>query len=257
MNRFFRSLLIIFFTALFLATAAPALAQSEFTLNVHRNFGFSSGSQIRGSFTAPVVGGGPVARVVFLIDGKVMVETSTEPYKLDFQTSAYPSGWHELSAEIHLKDGRTLATPVRRLEFVSAAQESESMQKILFPTLGGLFALIAGGMALQFLFLRNRPRLELPYGVPRKYGFNGGGVCPRCNRPFALHWWGLNSGFKSKYDRCDFCGKWSVVKRLSAGELAEAELAELKMAQPETMPEAKSEEEQLKELIDNSRYIDQ
>jgi hypothetical protein len=66
----------------------------------------------------------------------------------------------------------------------------------------------------------------------------------------------LNAGIGSKFTRCIFCGKWSVVRRLSLNELRAAEAAELADAQPEQPLHEKSEAEKLKDLMDESRFTD-
>lgn len=232
------------------------LAQSnEYRLNLHRTFGFSSGSQIRGSFSMDVVGPGTFQSVAFLIDGQVMAEVNSVPFNLAFQTSQYPIGWHELSAVVVTTEGKKFTTPARRFEFVSTEQEAAAVTSIIIPLAGGILLVMLLGVGFQFLFLRNRPLSTLPLGSPRSYGIIGGGVCPQCHRPYSLHWWGPNLGFRMKFDRCDFCGKWTIVKRLSRSELAAAENAELQMVQPVANHASKTEAELLKEMIEKSKYI--
>lgn len=45
---------------------------------------------------------------------------------------------------------------------------------------------------------------------PPYKGLLGGTVCPSCQHPYALHWWGINLLTK-RYDRCPHCGKWHAV----------------------------------------------
>jgi hypothetical protein len=47
-----------------------------------------------------------------------------------------------------------------------------------------------------------------------------------------------------------------MVRRASREELTRAEAAEVQMAQPEKPIQAESEEQKLKELLDESRYTD-
>jgi hypothetical protein len=59
-----------------------------------------------------------------------------------------------------------------------------------------------------------------------------------------------------KFDRCPYCGKWSLVRRASQAQLQEAEAAELREAgEGITLPEA-SPEEKLRKDMENSRYQD-
>ncbi len=90
-------------------------------------------------------------------------------------------------------------------------------------------------------------------GVSRDYGLMGGAVCPKCGHPFSLALLSLKFGFGTLLARCESCGKWSIVRRASPDELRAAELAE---AQPARPIHEKSEEEKLKELVDESRFTD-
>ena len=235
---------------------SPAQAQqADYRLNLSRDFGYSSGSQIRGNFTASIAGSQDnIQSVTYLIDGKSIAEVTTAPFKLKFVTTDYPLGWHDMSAQIHTKDGQTATTATRRYEFASADQESATMRTIVFPLLGGVLLIIVIALGAQVLAMRKKPKLDLPLGSPRQYGISGGAVCPKCHRPFALHWWALNAGIGSKIDCCDFCGHWGMVRRTSREELARAEAAEILMAQPEKPIQAESEEQKLKEMLDESRY---
>jgi hypothetical protein len=231
--------------------------QAEFSLSVHRNFGYSSGSQIRGNFNLDIVGAQTIKSVTYLIDGSVISQVTSSPFSQTIQTSDYALGWHDLSAIVETLDGRKVTTASRRFEFASAEQESSGTLSIVGPLLGGvvlLFVLIVG---FQMLFTRNKPKATLPLGESRRYGIRGGSVCPHCHRAVSLHWWALNIGLGAKFDRCDFCGKWSILKALSSKDLAAAEAAELQMAQPTPVVSTKSEKNVLDDLIDKSRYIDQ
>ena len=237
---------------------ALVFAQSEeYRLNLHRNFGYSSGSQIRGLFSIDVIGPANIKTITYRIDGQVMAQVVTSPFGYSFQTSHFSAGWHDLSADIETLDGRTITTGSKRFEFVTAEQETSGVINIVIPILGGvlaLFAIILGG---QFLINRKRPGVQLPLGASRDYGIMGGGVCPRCHRPYPLHWWTLNIGFGTKFDRCIFCGKWAIIRRSNKFELASAEISELQMAKPVTPVATQSEEERLREMVDNSRYTRQ
>jgi len=106
------------------------------------------------------------------------------------------------------------------------------------------------------VFSRNRPHTHLPLGAPRDYGLAGGAVCPRCHRPSPFGLLTLNVGLGTKVARCPFCGKWSVVHRLSLAELRAAEAAELAEAQAGQPVFHKSEAEKTKEALDDSRFTD-
>jgi hypothetical protein len=255
-GRFVRAVALFLVAMALLLPAGAALAQNtDFRLNLQRDFGFGNGSSIRGLFTVDVVGTEPIQMVTYLLDNQVMAEVKQAPFHYQFDTGKYPEGWHEISAVVLTKDGRKVTTPTRRFQFVSAAEESSTMSKIILPLLGFTFLAMVIGMGMSVLSMRRRPKSTLPLGARRNYGISGGAVCPNCKRPFALHWWGMNL-FTGKYDRCDFCGRTGIFKRASREELAAAEVAELKQAQPDQPIREKSEDEKLKEMLDDSRFTD-
>lgn len=103
------------------------------------------------------------------------------------------------------------------------------------------------------LFSRNRPNAHLPLGAPRDYGFMGGAVCPRCQRPSPFSVLTFNFGIGTKLTRCAFCGHWAMVRRLSLAELRAAEAAELEHAPAS----AQSAADQTQKAVDDSRFMDQ
>ena len=251
------AVICLLLTAYCLLAPAVWAQDAELTLSVRRNIGYSGGSQIRGSFRMEVTGPDNLTSVTFKVDDREVGTVTTPPFKINFNTSDYPLGWHDLSAVGQTADGRTLASNVRRFEFVSSEEEWAAVGKIIIPIFGllGVVLLIAVGVPL-LLTLAGK-KTTVPLGAARNYGVTGGAICPRCRRPFAIHWWGFNVSLAGKFDRCDHCGKWSFARRVSVEKLREAEAAELKMAQPETpIPEA-SPEEKLKQQLDASRFTDE
>ncbi|MGB9897641.1 hypothetical protein [Thermanaerothrix sp.] len=237
------------------ATATPPV--TSYRLGLRRNFGYGGGSQIRGDFTLSLVPESGVSQVTFLMDGQPMATVKTPPFRFRFNTGDYPLGWHELSAEVVTTDGQVFYTPARRIEFVSAEVERQAMVRILVPLLGGVLGLMALGMGLQFLLLGRKSSQPLPLGAPRKYGLVGGAICPRCKRATPLHLWSITLGV-GRLDRCEACGRWSVMRRATPAELAAAEQAERQQAAPSApgVVSPQSEEERLRELLDRSRFLD-
>lgn len=105
-------------------------------------------------------------------------------------------------------------------------------------------------------FLTSRKNVHLPPGTARDYGFAGGAICPKCYRPVRLGLMPLKLGFGTKIIRCEYCGKWSIVRRASLEELRAAEAAELADTQPTGFEHEKSDDEKLKDMVDNSRFMD-
>jgi hypothetical protein len=102
------------------------------------------------------------------------------------------------------------------------------------------------------LLLRRGKHLNLPLGAERNYGVGGGGICPKCHRPFAIPLFSPRLGF-SRLAACPFCGKWSMVRVEPLSKLREAERAELEWAKPDQFSDS-SEDEKLSKEIDDSKY---
>lgn len=240
--------------AVLLTGLSTAQAQDGYSVHLNRDFGFGNGSQIRGTFSISLVGDEKqVASVEFQIDGQKLATVSQAPFKQQFNTSSYPSAIHDLGAVVTLKNGSTITTETRRYQFVSAAEESASMKGILVPLLSVVFGLIVVMVVLQMLAARGKPVGGPPPGTARSYGFAGGSICPKCNRPTPFHALGFNVGF-GKLDRCENCGKWSVMRRYSMDQLRAAEAAEAEAEKASGPVVEKSEEEKLRDLLDDSRY---
>jgi hypothetical protein len=248
-------LFIAIFTFL---TTAIALAQTddELTLHLRRNFGYSSGTgKIQGDFTIRAEGPDDLQLVVFYIDDQVMGEVSEPPFQLKFNTDSYPLGVHALRATGFTVDGREIYSPEQLREFVSAEAGWKAAGRIALPILGITFGIILFSIILP-IFLGRGKKDRLPLGAQRNYGMFGGAICPRCNRPFARHIWGLNL-VVGKLDRCPYCGKWSMARRTPIEILRAAEAAELDNV--EGSGEAKtqhSDEERLHKELEDSRFQD-
>lgn len=233
------------------------LQQAEFRLDVNRDFGYGNGADVRGNFSMTVHGDqSTIQAVTYYIDGEAMGRFTEPPFKIQFQTSDYATGVRELTAVVETVDGRSVTTPAVRLNFLSAEQQSASFQKIIIPIGGILLVVLIITFGFQYLAMRGNE--HLPAGAPRSYGMLGGAICPRCDRPFARHIWGINL-IAGKLDRCPYCGKWFLAVRRSPAELAAAEQAELASARSaESGPlgngQVETEEERMKKLLDESRY---
>ena len=119
----------------------------------------------------------------------------------------------------------------------------------------GIIILIIVVVRVGSLFIsRNKPNKHLPPGAPRTYGLAGGTICPHCHRPFPFGVLSLRFGIGTKLARCEFCGRWSFVRRRSLEELRAAEAAELAGVQPDQTHPVKSEADRTQELMDESRF---
>ena len=86
---------------------------------------------------------------------------------------------------------------------------------------------------------------------PKQYGVAGGAVCPRCTFPYSRNMLAPNL-LVGKLQRCPHCGKWAIVPRASQTALDSAEQRWSK--EGTSSVEAPSEEEKLRQQIDDSRY---
>lgn len=235
-----------------LIAVVVAQAQSEeLTISFSRDFGYSSGGgDIQGLFSIKVGGPDTLTKVVFYIDDKAMGEDTEAPFRLQFNTDSYTLGQHAIFAVGTTADGKELKTKVVYANFVSAAEGNRAAIRIVIPILGVAVAAVL--LAAVVPIITGRKTVTLEPGTPRNYTL-GGAICPKCQRPFAIHFYGLNLGF-SKLDRCPYCGKWSVVRRDSLQKLRAAEEAELARSKETGSIQGMTEEEKLKKQLDDSKF---
>ncbi len=250
----FGLLLVSFVLALIIN---PVLAQTEeeptYRMGINRDFGYGAGASIKGLFSLTVVGPEGIASVVYYLDDQVMATVTESPFKFQFNTTQYAYGWHDLTAVVTNTAGEVFTTPARHMNFVTAEEESAGMQKVIIPILGltvGVMLLVSG---IQFAVMRKRNPGGVEPGTERSYGFAGGSICRKCGRPTPRHMWGMNLGI-GKLDRCENCGKWSIMQAAPLDILRAAEIAEKDALKTHTPVKEKTEEEKLRDLIDKSKY---
>jgi DNA-directed RNA polymerase subunit RPC12/RpoP len=233
--------------ALVMLVAAPVRAQeAALRIALHKQFGFSLGGQIQGTFKLTAHGPADLARVEFKIGNEILGKVNQPPFELTFSTDKYPHGNYELSAVGQTAGGRTIQSNVLHVEFVSAETGWKAAGQIIIPILA-LVGIVLLAAALGPLWLERAGEQTHP---SRSYALLGGTVCPKCGRPFGLHWWAPNL-VASKYDRCPHCGKWSVVRRVSREQLAEAATHESVTPEISELDPA----EKLRRQIEESRFV--
>jgi len=239
--------------ALFLAltvsllAVSAAFAQSDaLHLSLSRDWGYGGfGNDIQGLFSMKVSGTDTLTRVEFYIDDTKIGEVTAAPYRLQFNTDDYPLGQHTLYAIGYTSDGQEL----RSNEIPAIFVPPQSVGKFIFPVLVIVVLAVLGSALIPMLM--NRGKLQtLPLGAERNC-LRGGGICPKCKRPFALPLFSMNLGL-SKLARCPYCGKWGMVRVEPLAKLRQAEQAELE--QTEGRAPGISEEEKLKKELDDSKY---
>jgi hypothetical protein len=249
-----KKLPIIFLLTVFLSLCAvtTALAQGTgLTLNLSRDWGYGGlNGDIQGTFSMMASGPDNLARVEFFIDGTKIGEVNKAPFRLQFVTDNYLPGRHSLHATGITTDGDEIVSQQIQANFVTASEGTQGALGIIIPML----AIIFGAMVLAAVvpILTGRRTVSLPPGATRSYTL-GGGICPKCGRPFGFHLFGLNFLGKN-LDRCPYCGRWSLVGYKRSEELRAAEQAEV-AAVADQIPESSGKEKIQKEL-DDSKYQD-
>jgi hypothetical protein len=248
MNKLRIAILIVVFICLAAVTAV--FAQDEnLNLELARDWGYEGFSgDIQGTFTLKCSGPSNLTRVEFYIDGKKMGEATSTPFTLQFLTDNYPVGVHVLNSIGTTADGKQVRSQDITANFVSAAASSKFLLTITVPILVIVFGAVI--LSAVIPMITGRKQIKLPAGTQRNYRF-GGGICPKCGRPFAFQPLGLKLPF-IRYERCPYCGKFSLVKYTSMENLRAAEQAELEAEKPQ-VPEV-PEEDKLKQELDDSKY---
>ncbi len=237
--------------AIGLAMAVPAGAQDgEVRLSLSKAWGYSLGGQIQGLMNLSVAGPKDTTSVRFELDGEEITTVTHSPFSIQFNTDKYPRGWHKFGATVQTSGGQTLESNTLSAEFVSAEQGWQAAQRIIVPLLVIVVLAMLISTGGQFL-LSGRGKQRPEPGAPRRYGIEGGAICPRCGRPFARHFFSPNL-LVGKLERCPYCGKWSVVAAASREALTAAQAAEVE-ASRSAVPEA-SPDEKLRRQIEESRY---
>jgi DNA-directed RNA polymerase subunit RPC12/RpoP len=241
---------------LFLISFAKGSYQEEqLQIRMKKNWGYSSGTgRIQGTFTIQVSGPEDLSRVLFYLDDQVLGEASASPFELRFVTDDYPLGSHKIFAVGATTGGEELISSTIQVEFVSADQGWQAAGNIIIPLVVVILGAVGLAVIVPLVFTRGK-KDQLPPGAPRSYGYYGGAICPKCSRPFSRHIYGLNLGLH-KYDRCPYCGKWSLVRRASIEELEAAEAAEITAAQEGVFRPQTSEKDALRRNLEDSRFED-
>ncbi len=230
---------------------STAFAQGEtITLELPREFGSSLGTgDIQGLFSMRVTGPDNLVRPEFYIDDTMIGEDTGSLLGIQFGTDDYPLGVHDLYAIGYTSEGQELPSRALTGNFVSPGEDRGAASNIILPV---AVILLVVTLAVIVPAIATRGKLEqLPLGAERDYGFRGGAICPKCHRPFSMHLWGLSLGL-GRFDRCPYCGKWSIVSSQNLIKLREAEMAELTWAKAEA-PHI-SKKDTLRKEIEDSKY---
>ena len=223
--------------------------ETSIQLRLTRDFGSGFGTNIQGRFSMIVEGPEDLERVVFLIDDEIMAEQTSPPFRYQFQTGSYPAGQHTLHAVGYTADGRELNSNQINRTFITGEESGQRLVYLIIP----LIILVIGGRLLTS-WIANRGQTEKKT-VPID-GAYGGTICPKCNKPFARHWWAPNL-VSGKFDRCPHCKKWSFVSRVHPDILQAAYEAMIQAEQTRSndeKPSAPDDDDLQQKRLDDSRF---
>lgn len=257
MSRVINTLFIVsLFIGIFAFSIHPVQAQQpELIISLRRDFGYSSGAgDIQGRFSMTAEGPDDIARVIYYLDDQEIGTASEPPYRLQFNTDNFPSGQHNMSAIGVTDQGNQLLSNTITRNFVSSDTARSSTFQYIIYIVGGIgVTMFIAYFIINWLAKNAEP---LPLGAPRQYGYYGGAICPKCNRPYSMHVYGLNL-LTHRYDRCEHCGKWSLVQRASPDALAAAEQAEVEdSSHNKQKPSSVNEVNKRRQQLDDSRFQD-
>ena len=241
-------ILIAILVNLVIFSAASAQGE-ELTLSLTRDFGSGGlNDDIQGTFTIKASGPVNLERVQFFLDETVLGEDTEAPFAIQFVTDNYPTGAHAISAIGYTTDGKQISSKTISAVFMSKEEGSAAALKVIVPIL--LLVFVIKAISARSSMTDVRKGKKEPAGAPRSYAF-GGGICPKCQRPFGFQLLGINM-LIGRLMPCPHCGKWSLMKRASISDLQAAELAELDKGKSQLFKN--SEEEKRRKELDDSRY---
>ncbi len=240
------------FLALLIAGGIPwGLVQAQggdlpqVQLRLSRDWGYGGlDGNIAGRFSLKVKNEQDFVRVAFFMDDDELALLTAPPFVFRFHTDDYPPGEHLLWARAWTATGQVAESQPIRVTFLGG---EEARQK----TVGLIVAVSAVSLVSVLLSLLVIWAVRRNDATAGKYGLWGGTVCPRCGRPYAMHFFALNL-VTHRLDRCPHCGAWARVRRQPLDVL---QAAEEKMAGEAVAAAAPlDEDEQLRRLLDDSRY---
>ncbi len=224
-----------------------AQTDSELTISMLRNFGSALGGNISGTFTIRAKGPDKLDHVTFYLDNEPIGTVDSPPYNLKFNTSAYAEGTHTITAVGTTTDDQELQSNSITRNFLTQSESNKSIILFVVPL---VLLIIVARFAAHWISKRGDSSSP---EVAALDGPNGGTICPKCHKPFARHWWGLNFG-TSKYDRCPHCHKWSLVKRVPP-ELLQASIDTMQQSEtPSEETTTTDNKTDRKRRLDDSRF---
>ena len=184
----------------------------------------------------------------FFLDETLLGEDTGAPFAIQFVTDNFPTGVHVFSAVGYSTDGNQLRSETISANFISKEEASKAALRMIVPIL--VLVIVIKAISARSSMTDVRKGKKEPAGAPRSYAF-GGGICPKCKRPFGFQLLGINM-LIGRLMPCPHCGKWSLMKRASISDLQAAELAELETEKAQIHDV--SDEKKLRKELDDSKY---
>jgi len=227
----------------------PVTAQNEsesLILIFNRDFGYGGfNGEIQGRFSLKVKSPEDLVRVEYYLDGELVFEGTAPPFKWQFNTAEYPEGRHTFSAVGYQADGTEIRAAQFDRIFLTAEQSWSETRSLVGPILVIVGIATFVGVFIPVLLGRKK---KYTSGV---YGMAGGAICPRCTFPYSRNILSPNL-VVGKLEHCPHCGKWAIVPRAATVALQAAE--ERLASDSEGTLETPTEEEKLRQMIEESRY---
>jgi hypothetical protein len=221
----------------------------ELSLKLSRDWGYGGfNGDIQGLFSMHVTGPADLAKVEFYIDDNKIGELDKPPFDLQFNTDMYALGVHNLHALGYSSKEQKYISNSISANFVPKQND----MKFMLPIIVVVVLAILISTLIPILITRKKKTI-LPAGAERNYGINGGSICPKCRRPFALPIFSMNLGL-SKLTACPSCGKWIVVRRKSIDLLRQAERDELLKGGIQDAADGLKEDDKIISDLEDSKY---
>jgi hypothetical protein len=225
-------------------------SDEEITLKLNRDMGYGGFGQIQGTFSMRVTGPDDLDYVEFMIDDELIGTVYEPPFNLQFRTGSFEPGLRTMWAVGFIEGGAELRSNDIRQEFLSGEEAGQATLKLVVPILVVVVGLSIAGVLFPLLLRKRGGQFQIG-----EYGAAGGTVCRKCDLPFSRNVLSPNLVF-GKLERCPHCGKWAILSRANTSELEAAEERLRADTRKGVMKSEESEEDQLRRMVDESRFED-
>lgn len=251
-------LLVIVVLLLVPVSKVSAEDEAGFSIRLNRDWGYGGmGNQIQGRFSIIVKDDLDFVSVTFMMDDTEMGTLTEAPFRFAFHTDTYPPGNHTYWAVGEFADGSVIESN-RITAYVLSADEANGDLGLI---LGIIFGTMAVGALVSWIVTNivskkaNNDDYFDENFLPKGFNVHGGTVCPKCEKPYAYHFFSGNF-LTHKLDRCPHCGKYAFTRPLSREAMADRARG---MHQPEKVDDLQrplTEEEKLRKQLEESRFLE-